>query len=784
MGQYFDDTIIKDNEYFVKNDDGKYVKLAQKSPDGKRITIYDPETGDPVYKVDRSKQEYTVVLDPSNNVVGVRPDKGTLMQNKDNKMLTLLKYDGGHLTFDGKPIDNIESGKITFADGKGTATFKDDEENYRITEVEEGREKIQYRYLVGDELSKDKIEENKEKDTSVFTYVGADGSRINLEGDVRENVQYDTRTVATGVQSMRSLDVADTIQMKGGIETASGGVGVLREENSDYTSLRSEMTEIDKDIKDTLNAFTTYKDLSEPDKTIIENLEKEYEELLDRKEALSLELDSTPQLTENKEPGGTKSAQDLKLTGHTRDADYGMFWTDRSIPITGQVVDGSFMAYRSEEGGLFSKDTTTRIVTTDLERGQSITTHISDFTATQDLPSLKTQIENLQNSQTITPEDWTKTFGKDAQVTYQGVGPFNGKPAQVTGTANMDDGKQVTASAVYTSTEKGRPKLSGFRYKVGDQPVIKGVFKQSFGKDKGDFVEVDGKTYKVRRDHNGFVDSVKTADGEKVDEATADKLESAIEGMRIAQNNAYWENREKQLAVKRGGGPVLHKFFDKIDIASKWAGSFHGYSSLFMEEESLKEWRESVDRVFASLNLGAEYWSSTICANKLDMPAGQQVAYSFGPNPYDQTSTGGGVMVSATCAGQRQKVVTPFGEEIYLYQVTFMSRNPSDNEMQMNVELRGPDGNVYVFREDQPVQAGEVLSRFGKNAFAQQSPNLYTECCVHMVNGPPMAVGSNPVCNRIAEPDTTPTVIKGPESQGGAQQGAPAAQQQPEYNII
>ena len=310
-----------------------------------------------------------------------------------------------------------------------------------------------------------------------------------------------------------------------------------------------------------------------------------------------------------------------------------------------------------------------------------------------------------------------------------------------------------------TKNKKGEPIYSN-----------KGTFTHKFK----DYVYKDGKIF--------------TMEGTRLVEAKGEDIEAIKEQIKkgeaekreVDQANAKF-NENSRLGYQT----LTQKFFKGLSVMSADAKSFSGLSSLFMDQEAMAEWRENVDGVFAKLNLGTIYWASKICQAKLDVESGTQVAFTFGPNPYDQPTPAGSVSVAATCSGEKQivNIGSDLMEDNILYKITWYVRNPSDNDMQYNVILS--PGGTPIFTEDQTIGASGSAVKTGRSAYVTYSSNDYTECCVEMTNGPPLAAGSNPVCNAIVAVDTTPTKTSSPPAGDGAQTASGgAAPAGPQYNTI
>jgi len=98
------------------------------------------------------------------------------------------------------------------------------------------------------------------------------------------------------------------------------------------------------------------------------------------------------------------------------------------------------------------------------------------------------------------------------------------------------------------------------------------------------------------------------------------------------------------------------------------AQSWSSISSLIGIDDSLSEWRQTIDGVFHKMFLGSEYWSESICYMTSDLPnLDENSIYSY--------DSDGNLMQSATIVATRQKLDGPNTSE-YLYKVIFYISNP------------------------------------------------------------------------------------------------------------
>jgi len=159
-------------------------------------------------------------------------------------------------------------------------------------------------------------------------------------------------------------------------------------------------------------------------------------------------------------------------------------------------------------------------------------------------------------------------------------------------------------------------------------------------------------------------------------------------------------------ALLRARQTSSRTFFRNFEsVLTSYAGL--GYYATFFgwSEEDLDEWRESVDKTFATLYLGTEYWESSICAGEIvDFDLG--IIRSIEVNPgrgvvYDDTKLGLAGVAAHIEASRSEPVNIPAGVNNgntieYLYKITFNVKNgdydadPNALEkMRFNVILKG-----------------------------------------------------------------------------------------------
>ncbi|MBS3104881.1 hypothetical protein J4234_01345 [Candidatus Woesearchaeota archaeon] len=196
---------------------------------------------------------------------------------------------------------------------------------------------------------------------------------------------------------------------------------------------------------------------------------------------------------------------------------------------------------------------------------------------------------------------------------------------------------------------------------------------------------------------------------------------------KLITSSSTADEKSRAEAATRLQQAISRQFFSDVQ---RVLTEFQGLSylpTLFMDQDSLLAWRDNVDRVFATLYLGTEYWSSSICGTYLDGES-EGIAYAETPQGLLQV----GAHIEAT---RSEPLITPTGVE-FLYKITFNVRNGdyendrrAPEQMNVNVFLRG-ERTATVFKQDQTVKRGSSFGKIGRNAIVKYSTTLYTEVCL------------------------------------------------------
>ena len=217
------------------------------------------------------------------------------------------------------------------------------------------------------------------------------------------------------------------------------------------------------------------------------------------------------------------------------------------------------------------------------------------------------------------------------------------------------------------------------------------------------------------------------------------------------------------------------RFFSNVErVFTEFQGLGY-YATFFFDEDSLLKWRDNVDRAFATLYLGTEYWSSSICGSYLD---GADEGIAYAETPQGLAQVGAHIEASRT-----EPITNGTRGRMFIYKITFNVRNGdyakdprAPEEMNINVVLRG-ERTANVFRQTQKVARGSSFGRTGRSAIVQESPALYTQVCMTFDNVPlRWKLDNKELCNTIVESSAEPTTLSVPAtstavSAGGTQEG-------------
>ncbi|MBI2208224.1 hypothetical protein HYU50_01910 [Candidatus Woesearchaeota archaeon] len=211
------------------------------------------------------------------------------------------------------------------------------------------------------------------------------------------------------------------------------------------------------------------------------------------------------------------------------------------------------------------------------------------------------------------------------------------------------------------------------------------------------------------------------------------------------------------------------QFFAQLESSLTDFSGLGYYATLFFSREDLDIWRENVDKIFATLYLGTEYWTSGICAAATDLDRSSQgVAYI-------DTKTGLAAVAAHIEATRSEQIIGPGTEDNrtgtvrptreFLYKITFNVKNGDYDtdpkaleKMRFNIVLRG-ERTAKLFRNNIEVKKGNQFGHLGRNAIVQYSDFFYSTACIEFENAPSSwTLDNNELCNTILGP-SGPTSI-------------------------
>mgnify|MGYP001574392368 FL=1 len=199
------------------------------------------------------------------------------------------------------------------------------------------------------------------------------------------------------------------------------------------------------------------------------------------------------------------------------------------------------------------------------------------------------------------------------------------------------------------------------------------------------------------------------------------------------------------------------EFFEAVQyIFTEFRGLGYIPSLFGFDDDKLIEWRNGVDKVFSTLYLGTEYWSSKICTATAGL-ANENEGIAYAETPQGMAQIGAHIEATRT-----QPIVTENGTS-YIYKITFQVRNGdyekderAPENMSINVFIipngQGISSGIQIFKQDVHIGRGSSFGRFGTNAIVQESTNLYDKICIKFDKIPlKWKIKDNTLCNKIED---------------------------------
>ncbi|MFH1317354.1 MAG: hypothetical protein ABII01_07575 [Candidatus Woesearchaeota archaeon] len=202
-----------------------------------------------------------------------------------------------------------------------------------------------------------------------------------------------------------------------------------------------------------------------------------------------------------------------------------------------------------------------------------------------------------------------------------------------------------------------------------------------------------------------------------------------------------------------------------------------GFSSLFIPDETLQEWREKVDQAFAKMYLGTEYWASKICASNIVLDD-ESLVYVETPD--------GLIGIAAHIEGEKIEYPDLANNSMkYIYKISYFVQNHpssvqnegfrlSDQDMIFNVEVIGPGVRNKIYPEDIELGTGQIKRVGPENLLVKESPFNYDKVCIVFETpirtfGDSFATESrDEVCNKFSKYTGGPTTVRTPSQGSGA----------------
>lgn len=222
---------------------------------------------------------------------------------------------------------------------------------------------------------------------------------------------------------------------------------------------------------------------------------------------------------------------------------------------------------------------------------------------------------------------------------------------------------------------------------------------------------------------------------------------------------------------------TVRKFFADAEFVLTQFSGLAGYSKLFFNEEALYDWRETVDEIFATMYLGTEYWTSTLCATYTDKVEDGTMLIE---TPY------GMLEPAAHVEGERSETITYINESgepknEYFYKLSFAVDNPEDSnqDMDFNIYLYG-DRVVRLYPKSVEVKEGGSFRRIGSTMIVQYSNSLYNKICIKFDKKIRLGGGDSmkELCNTITESSAPVTGYEAKKSSESEQTGGGEAEDQ------
>jgi len=290
------------------------------------------------------------------------------------------------------------------------------------------------------------------------------------------------------------------------------------------------------------------------------------------------------------------------------------------------------------------------------------------------------------------------------------------------------------------------------------------IFKRTQETDKGDLKSLTTYEFNVKfdKDKNPIVvyEGVKVNAKGEIEEFVYGEGDNEV----VLKKDGTYKDGNKKLESKAKTALKQHKsrrFFSTAEFVMTEFSGLGYFATWFMDDETLDAWRESVDKVFATMYLGTEYWASAICSSNIERDQ-KGVAYV-------DTRTGLASVAAHIEATRSERIEIPENytesnrtvndRSQYLYKITFNVKNGDwENDPRA---LEGLEFNVYLYgsrtakllKQNKKLGKGESFGKIRSDAVVQYSRLYYNKICIKFKKVPHFwSLDDEELCNTIQGP--------------------------------
>ncbi len=321
----------------------------------------------------------------------------------------------------------------------------------------------------------------------------------------------------------------------------------------------------------------------------------------------------------------------------------------------------------------------------------------------------------VKGTETTITKGTTDKDGKiDASKSYTTTTSVNGKITEIKDISVVGSEKKETTTKYDNTARTITIESGGKTMSLSMDPEKSGNFEGMYqvqgvnvGKDNSN-VYFNG--YEFYKFEDGKIQTLSKEDMDKIG-LSADTLKSSVDAKRTEQGMDKLPTRTQA---------QVQQFWEFLESAAR--GGLGRFFSLFMEDEDLEEWRDSVDEFMCDTVIlgGSDCWTSTICGEWIDNRLGDSGVYVETPD--------GMLTLAAHIEGQKTVVESPEGTQ-YLYKVTYVVSNPDEEELGFNIYFYGAR-TINLYSPDIILNEGNSSSRVGSSAIVQYSNYNYNKVCI------------------------------------------------------